>query len=585
MALLIVLLIVMVITITSLAFLSQSDIELACGRNMSLRTQMDILAESGLEHARVLILSPQDISSEYWTGDVAQQIAGGDNYYDVVVTRDDSDPTNRCNYIINCNAYRLKNGEKIGISNIKVQLRLDPVIAYWIGSSTTVSQRITINGDVYCAGNLSNSGKIAGDVFASGTITGANITGQKNELVTQRPVDRPKIKVKDFLSNYYIGSTAYSTHVIGSYVHPSGDFSPSASNPAGVRYRSGGVKLPGNVNINGTLAVDGGGGLRISGENNTIVAVKNFPALLINGDLKIETGGKLEINGLVIIRGKMQVSSEGADVRILGGLFVEDGIVETTEDSSGSGNDGVLYNSPTFRPEGGQINGAIEFDGIDDTVEELEADSYLNGLSAITFSLWVKSDVVYQDRGIMFSRDPTGADAELGIRYDRRGAYGGGVSVIKASIRGTSGYTQIESTSYTQTTNWQHLALVWESGSSLRLYINGVQNPLTYDMGTVSGTISGVQKLMLGKGTKSRQWDGMIDDVRIYNRALDPNDIYPPTDGLDGLIGHWRFDESGSNVTVTAAPNKTAIVLNFSGDIEERWVQAAGAFFRSIKRE
>lgn len=73
MALLVVLFVVMVITITALGFLSKSDVELACGRNMSLRTQMDYTAESGLEHARGLIMSPQDLASEYWSGDVASK--------------------------------------------------------------------------------------------------------------------------------------------------------------------------------------------------------------------------------------------------------------------------------------------------------------------------------------------------------------------------------------------------------------------------------------------------------------------------------------------------------------------------------
>ena len=53
-ALLVVLFIVMAITILSLGFLSRSDVELACGENMILKTKMDYLAESGLEHAKDL---------------------------------------------------------------------------------------------------------------------------------------------------------------------------------------------------------------------------------------------------------------------------------------------------------------------------------------------------------------------------------------------------------------------------------------------------------------------------------------------------------------------------------------------------
>jgi hypothetical protein len=126
---------------------------------------------------------------------------------------------------------------------------------------------------------------------------------------------------------------------------------------------------------------------------------------------------------------------------------------------------------------------------------------------------------------------------------------------------------------------------VWESGSSLKLYINGQLNPLLYDGGAVSGTVTGVEKLMLGRGSKGQYWDGLIDDVRIYNHALDPNEVYPPIDGLAGLVGHWKLDEDGSsNVSITAAPSKTAIVV-WPGGIAENWCPAAGAFFRSINRK
>ena len=71
-ALLVVLFIIMVIMVCSVGFLSRSNVELATGQNMSLRIQMDYLAESGLEHARGIILNPQDISTEYWTGATGQ---------------------------------------------------------------------------------------------------------------------------------------------------------------------------------------------------------------------------------------------------------------------------------------------------------------------------------------------------------------------------------------------------------------------------------------------------------------------------------------------------------------------------------
>ena len=288
MALLVVLFIVMAATILSLGFLSRSNVELACGENMILRTQMDYLAESGLEHARGLILNPQDVDSEYWAGDARQQlVAGSDDYYDVMIVRDDP---NLCNYFITCDAYREKSGEKTGRSSLEAELRLNPCIAYWAGTSTTIWQRITINGDVYCNGNVSGNGYVGGDVFATASITATNITGQKNGAVTTPPVDWPGLEVANFSSSYYIGSASYLVEVIDPNIS-NGTFGPSENNPAGIHYcddPNNLAHLGGNVTINGTLVINGD--LTISGGNNVISAVRNFPALLVNGKVIVEDG-------------------------------------------------------------------------------------------------------------------------------------------------------------------------------------------------------------------------------------------------------------------------------------------------------
>lgn len=327
-ALLVVLFIVMAITILSLGFLSQSDIELACGENMILRTQMDYLAESGLEHARGLILNPQDIGSEYWTGaETLQIVSGGNDYYDVNVVK-----LAECNYQITSAAYREKNGERVGRSSLTAELRLDPCIAFWAGANVTITQRITINGDIYCNGNVSGNGRIGGDVFASSSITASDIAGKKNEAVIEAPVSWPGLGLGDFSSTYYIRSTLYSTYIEDSNVHPVGNFIPSAGNPAGVRYCSGEIELPGNVNIEGMLVVNGN--LRISGVNNVISATKNFPALLVSGDIIIEDGGILVVRGLAQIGHKIVVRAGALNLDIDGALFIANGGIEGSASSS-----------------------------------------------------------------------------------------------------------------------------------------------------------------------------------------------------------------------------------------------------------
>ncbi|TKJ35213.1 MAG: hypothetical protein CEE38_15400 [Planctomycetes bacterium B3_Pla] len=331
-ALLAVLFIVMTITILALGFLSQSDVELACGQNMVMRTQMDYLAESGLEHARGLILNPQDIGSAYWTGAVAQQlVAGSDDYYDVNVVKL---PGER-NYQITCDAYRLDAAVKTVRSSLGAELRLDPCIAYWAGASTAISSLVTVNGDVYCNGNLSGDGAIAGDAFASGSIIASNLTGQKNEVFPGTPVDFCGLDVNDFNSSYYINSTSYPVDIIDPNIS-NVTFVPGGGNPAGVLYSSGDpnnlVSFNGNVTINGMLVV--AGDLTIRGTNNVITAVKNFPALLVSGELIIEDGATLQVTGLAQIGQRIAVTTGAQSMDIDGALFVANGGIDGSALSS-----------------------------------------------------------------------------------------------------------------------------------------------------------------------------------------------------------------------------------------------------------
>jgi len=286
----VVLFIVMVITILSLGFLSRSEMEFACGQNMLLRTQMDYLAESGLEHARGLILNPQDVGSQYWTGAAGQQLAAGsDDYYDLEVVRDDSVPTNRCNYIIDCNSYRLRNGEKIGRSSITAELRLDPCIAFWTGGDTIISSNTTIYGDVYCKGNLSNNGYIDGDVFADSLLGSGSKTGQRYNTIQAVGVTSPGLNISDFTLN-------------------------PVPDP------NGNVEISEDMVINGALVVNGN--LTINGDSLVSVrAIKNSPALLVNGDIQIDVSSKLEIEGLAQVAGGISIAN-GAEIKILGALFM-----------------------------------------------------------------------------------------------------------------------------------------------------------------------------------------------------------------------------------------------------------------------
>ncbi|MHC4331284.1 MAG: LamG domain-containing protein, partial [Planctomycetota bacterium] len=198
----------------------------------------------------------------------------------------------------------------------------------------------------------------------------------------------------------------------------------------------------------------------------------------------------------------------------------DDGSGGTAVDRSGNGHNGTLEGDPKW--VAGRIGGALEFGGDGDRVVDDDGASYLNGLEAMTVAVWIKSNRVGTDAGFIQGEDPDGGDNVCTIRYDSSGASFGGSNVMKMAVT-ADGEQQLESSSGTQVTEWQHIAMTWESGGLIRLYINGEEDtPSGRNGPNTAGVQSGVMKFIVGQGAKDAGggWDGLIDDVRIYDEAM-----------------------------------------------------------------
>ena len=208
---------------------------------------------------------------------------------------------------------------------------------------------------------------------------------------------------------------------------------------------------------------------------------------------------------------------------------------KTAADSSGKGNDAALKgNGVTWKPNDGKLGGAAEFDGGGDAIEDDNGADYINDLTAITVSVWVKSGEVPSDRGFIDGRDPGGDDTVLSLRYDAAGFEAGGKDLIKAGITTTGGIQRLETSNDVQTKSWQHFALTWSSGNELALYVDGELDTPTFNSPETKGKLTDATKLVIGKGEKDqgRSWIGMIDDVRIYDRVLDDAEISDLASGV-----------------------------------------------------
>ena len=541
---LVVLIIIMVITILSLGFISRSDVELACGRNMVLREQMDYLAESGHEQAKGLILNPQDVEGEngqYYKGAAGLQLVDGSNdYYDISVSLDESDPTDRCNYIIDSNAYEMRDGQKVGQSNLRAYLRLDPCIALWSGDNLALTDSMSIYGDIYCDGDLTNQGTIAGDVFADKFLGLTNSkTGQLYET-SKLSLVWPEITVDGF------------------------DDKP------GVTYYSGNYTL--SSDIEGMLLIDGDLIVQ-DGLSLTVTATKNLPAIYVTGDLIIGKSSVLNISGLAVVDGHVFLD-DNANINDEGAVFAKKGVFEIAADSSSNNTYLSLFNGAERSQ--GESGGGLKLDGSNDYAEA-ENESIFDIRDQITVAAWIKVGAFNKSYQAIVTK------GDSGWRIQRYSS----TNYIEFACTGINlnQYGQIWSnTPITADNQWHHVAGVYD-GSTISVYIDGVRDNWKNATGLIN---ENDYKVMVGKNAQEdgRNWNGWIDDIQIYNTGLEPNDIKIIKDGttLSGLVAHWKFDETASDISITAAPEKAAIIIPDVSGTEKKWGQAAGAFYKSIER-
>jgi hypothetical protein len=211
---------------------------------------------------------------------------------------------------------------------------------------------------------------------------------------------------------------------------------------------------------------------------------------------------------------------------------LDEGAGTLAADSSGQGSDGTLSGTATWATEGKVGGTAASFDG---GVGEVRGNSpYLNGLDAISYGAWIKSNVVDTDAGFIIFANPSGND-QRGIRYDSAGSNGGGTNVIKYGVATEEGSHENESAANVQTTQWQHIMVTWTSGQAAKLYINGILDTPTDEDDIISGTTIGYTDVIVGRGGKDEDgsWDGLVDDFRVYEVALTAQEVQTVMNGGD----------------------------------------------------
>ncbi len=246
----------------------------------------------------------------------------------------------------------------------------------------------------------------------------------------------------------------------------------------------------------------------------------------------IHSGGTFNNSSSTVIfggtTGGLIDSSGGAvfnDLVISDGLVAYwkmDEIVTPTFDHSGYGNHCTWVNSPTTSnqtPDVDYVNPAsLEFDQADTDHLDCGSDESLNLTEAITVTAWVNPGTPLNAETIIVTRaNSTGSTTDW--RFMAQGYTAGGG---EWGFRVSPLVTESNANTALSSGTWYHLAVTYDR-QTVRLYLNGVPD------GTSSKTaaLGATQPIKIGRGIGGAQehYDGLIDEVRIYNRVLSATEI------------------------------------------------------------
>jgi hypothetical protein len=189
-----------------------------------------------------------------------------------------------------------------------------------------------------------------------------------------------------------------------------------------------------------------------------------------------------------------------------------EGAGATTADVSGNGNTGTLAGGAGWSTAG-RFGTAIAFDGLNDLVSVADAAS-LDLTSGMTIEAWVNPAALSGWRTVALKSVPGGLTYAL-YAHDNAPRPAGTVNTggIDVAAAGTSALAL---------NTWTHLAVTF-GGGTLRIYVNGIQ----VGSRAVSGTLlTSAGALTIGGNTVWPEWfAGLVDEVRVYNRALTPAEI------------------------------------------------------------
>ncbi len=348
------------------------------------------------------------------------------------------------------------------------------------------------------------------------------------------------------------------------------------------------------VEVSYTTTTDGAGRsadttlpIRIGNEADTIRTfdgsideVRVYNRVLSAGEIQslYDLGSSDKVNSSV----SQNQGTGRLDSGLAGYWKLDDATGTTATDSSTNANNGTLTNGPTWGT--GQIGGDTVFDGTDDYVGYTSATNLglATATSEKTICSWVKTSFTPATAQIIWDNHKSGAQVlQLGVNSS---------GVLQGRIRDNNsvGDTTINGSGAINNGQWHHACMTIASTKTMQLYVDGAKNGSSTTHTMTSGIQSNPLYIAIGKDMETAgfayvTWNGSLDDVRIYDRALSDDEVSQlyrlttPTGVDTSLKGYWSFngqDLSGTTAYDRSGAGNTGTLTNGPAITEGKLGQA-----------
>lgn len=279
---------------------------------------------------------------------------------------------------------------------------------------------------------------------------------------------------------------------------------------------------------------------------------------------------------------------------LIGRWNLADAAGTTASDATVFDRDGALTGSAAWSSDCGGM-GTFDFAALQFFTVVNVAD--FQPTNMVSFSAWIKGDV-------WGSGSSANAIVRKGDANPNNYAFQISDGRVELVLDGNDA-AGIRGNTILNTGQWYHVAATWD-GATVKIYVNGV---LDNSPGTARSTAiaTDTRPVYLGGRAGSLDlFDGMLRELRMYNRALTSTEIAK----LAGLLGHWKFAEGsgtsaadssnaassatlsgGATWTSDCAGNNNALLTNGTGGIAQTtaaftppdvgtvalWVRSTGA--------